>query len=559
MGPRIPRPGRAWGTDGVVSLRRLLSFRAFCAACLVALFGLSLWARVTSLETSPATCADEAFFGLQAERLAHGRAISSTTGSYKPVDYVYSVAGAPLHLIFRPSYALERTPAVLFGLAAVVLCYVFVAREFDRTTGLIAAGLLAVLPIAIMYARIGWEYSEVPFWTALILAFAARGRRLALIVSYLFCLHVSPTAVFLAPVPMCILGARLLPGSPGPRAGRRRPIAVTMATLAAVVIAAGLNARRNQTTQMTFAAYGFGPPNWGQFLRLFKHHLLGFCQYGLRESSTLHDWLFWTPCALVLALGSWQLVRRRRWERLAVVVGWLAALAGYHLVVGPGGFHYLLPRYGLFLTVPTVISVAILAESLLVPPTRPAFVAARRLQVVALIAVGFVLVMSYKLNYFDLYYHWSERPESFWTLATEADEPIRHVATAIGRDLEGAGRAPSTVIVAEDWWCAKPLEYFLARRGGVEVGRLDLIPLESRPDVVARRLRGGGYVLAVAGGPVEAWTRALFPAESLRHWHVQEGRYPRYALYRLRRRPDEPESCDECLARGDRPAASARR
>jgi hypothetical protein len=548
MGPGTPRPGRAW--------RRLLGFRALCAASLVALFGLSLWARVTSLETSPATSADEAFFGLQAERLAHGRAIASTTGSYKPVDYVYSAAGAPLHLIFRPSYALERTPAVLFGLAAVVLCYAFVAREYDRTAGLIAAGLLATLPIAIMYARIGWEYSEVPFWTALILALAARGRRVPLIVSYLLCLHVSPTAVFLAPVPLCMLGVRLL-RPPESRPGRRRSIAITMAILAAVVVAFGLRARGNATTTMTFAAYGFGPPDWGQFLRLFKHHLLGFCQYGLRETSTLHDWLFWAPCGIVLALGSWQIVRRRRWERLAVVVGWLAALTGYHLVVGPGGFHYLLPRYGLFLAVPTVVSVALLAEGVLVPPTRPALVAIRRLQVLGMIAVGFVLLASYKLNYFDLYYNWSERPESFWTLATEADEPIRHVAAAIDRDLDGQGSR--TVVVAEDWWCAKPLEYFLARRGGVEVGRLDLIPLEARPDVVARRLRGGGYVLAVAGGPVEAWTRAIFPERSLRHVHFQEGRYPRYALYRLRRRPDEPEACADCLARGGRPTDAVRR
>jgi hypothetical protein len=536
-----------------------MGFRALCAASLVALFGLSLWARVTSLETSPATCADEAFFGLQAERLAHGRAISSTTGSYKPVDYVYSAAGAPLHLIFRPSYTLERTPAVLFGLAAVVLCYAFVAREHDRTTGLIAAGLLATLPIAIMYARIGWEYSEVPFWTALILAFASRGRRLPLIVSYLFCLHVSPTAVFLAPVPMCMLGVQLLRQPPGSRPGRRRSIAVTMALLGAVVVAYGLHARRANTARWTYQMYGFGPPDWGQFLRLYKHHLLGFCQFGLRETSTLHDWLFWTPFAALLALGSWRLIRRRRWERLAPVVGWLAALAGYHLVVGPGGFHYLLPRYGLFLTVPTVVSVSLLAEAVLVPPTRPAFAAIRRLQVLAMIAVGFVLVASYKLNYFDLYYNWSERPESFWTLVTEADEPIRHVAAAIDRDLDGAGPAGRAVVVAEDWWCAKPLEYFLARRGGVEVGRLDLISLEARPDVVARRLRGGGYVLAVAGGPVEAWTRAIYPGGSLHHAHFQAGRYPRFALYRLRRRPDEPEVCVECLARGGRPTDAIRR
>ena len=184
--------------------------RGFARSTSRLLLAAGLWCRVTSLETAPVPSGDEAFFGTQAERLLRGGVVAGHTGSGKPVDVFYTALGAPLHGIFRPSFALERTPAVIFGVLAVLLTYALGRRILDRTTALIAAILLAVLPIAIIYSRLGWEYAEVPLLCLLVIHNAARANRIGLIVSYLAAIHVSPTTVFLLPVPLGLLAARLL-------------------------------------------------------------------------------------------------------------------------------------------------------------------------------------------------------------------------------------------------------------------------------------------------------------------------------------------------------------
>jgi hypothetical protein len=121
------------------------------------MMGLALWCRITSLGTSPMAGhdGDGAFFGVQAERLAHGQPIELRTGGGKPVDPLYIVAEAPLHLVVKPSFVIQRLPAVLFGALAVVLLYRCTFRTMDLETALIASGLLACLPIAIIYSRLG--------------------------------------------------------------------------------------------------------------------------------------------------------------------------------------------------------------------------------------------------------------------------------------------------------------------------------------------------------------------------------------------------------------------
>jgi hypothetical protein len=84
-------------------------------------FALAVWARVTSLKTSPDFHGDEAFFGVQADHVVRGGVVAGSTASGKPVDVFYTAVEAPLHLIFRPSFTLERVPAVIFGLLAMAL------------------------------------------------------------------------------------------------------------------------------------------------------------------------------------------------------------------------------------------------------------------------------------------------------------------------------------------------------------------------------------------------------------------------------------------------------
>jgi hypothetical protein len=313
------------------------------------------------------------------------------------------------------------------------------------------------------------------------------------------------------------------------------------------VIAYGIIKRSNPSVQFNYRTFGFGPPDWGLFLRLYRQHLMGFCQNGPRATSWLHPWLFWPPVAALLLLGSWALIRRRCWERLAIVVGWLAALVGYHLVVGPGGFYYNLDRYGFFLTVPLALSFAVLAEGLLVRPITPRSAAARRVQVVVLLAVGYVLIGSYKVNYFDSFARGADRGESFWTLRTEAIEPYQLISAIIDRDMARTGR-DRAVVLAEDWWCHKPVEFFLARRPGATVVCLDPVHPALAADLIRRKMEAGAYVVAYVGKPFEAVALAGLDPTTLQHWHVWSDSWGCYVVYRLKRDPDEADGCRFCVA-----------
>src|SRR4051812_16860046 len=120
--------------------------KAVDALALATLFGLALWFRITSLGGMPFSDADEAFFGLQAQRLLAGRAFEWQTPTGNLVSPTNTVPLALLLSVCRPSMALLRVPALVCGLLTVGLTYRLGARIVGRAAALIAAGIVATLP-----------------------------------------------------------------------------------------------------------------------------------------------------------------------------------------------------------------------------------------------------------------------------------------------------------------------------------------------------------------------------------------------------------------------------
>ena len=473
---------------------------------------------------------------------AHGKSLRGKTGSGKPVDLIYTIAEAPLHWAFAPSYEVERLPAVGFGVLAVVFMAVLGARFLDRTTALIASGLLAVLPIAIIFSRLGWEYSEVPALCVLMLYFAIRSRdfrgcRFGLIASYLTCIHVSPTVLFLAPLPMAIL----LAGTMGRERRRWKTSIATMAVFAAVTIAIGLLKRDNPTTRWTYATYHFGPPDWPRFFTLAMRHHLGFCQGSPSETGPMMAWVFYGFLGGLLVFGGRRLIANRAWDRLAIVLGTMASAAGFHMVVGPDGFQPGMARYGLFLVVPDVVSVACLVRALMPEPDSTLKKAIFGIQVAGMLAIGWILVASYRLHYFgDYEIQGRAEGESFWTLRTESAEPMERLASIVAAD-PGRDSRP-TAVVAEDWWSYKPLEFLLARHEAFSVASVERFDADGKLKIINDRILAGGYAVGRQGDGLDRLVLSRFRPEELKSWRVQVGYHPMYVLYRLER---------PAVARGD--------
>ena len=502
---------------------------------LIGLFGAGLWCRTTSLGTAPVPAADEAFFGVQAENLAHGKSLRGKTGSGKPVDLIYTVVEAPLHRALPPSYEVERLPAVGFGVLAVALTYFLGARILDRTTARIASVLLAVSPIAIIFSRLGWEYCEVPALCVAIVYFASRSRdsrgsRFGLIASYLACIHVSPTVLFLAPLPMAIL----LAGMVRSETRRSKTSIATMAVFAAVTIVVGLLKKDNPTTRWTYATYHFGPPNWPRFFILAMRHHLGFCQGSPSETGPMLAWGFYGFLGTLFLVGGWRLIANRAWDRLAIVLGTMASAAGFHMVVGPDGFQPGMARYGLFLVVPDVIAVACLVRASMPEPNTAWKRAILGLQVAAMLAIGWILVGSYRIHYFgDYEIQGRAEGESFWTLRTESAEPMARLASILVAD--SGPKSEPTAVVAEDWWSYKPLEFLLARHEAFSVASVERFDAAGKLKIVNDRLLAGGYAVGRQGDTFDTLIRSRFRPEELKSWRVQVGYHPMYVLYRLER------------------------
>src|SRR6185312_11815947 len=100
-------------------------------------------------------------------------------------------------------------------------------------------------------------------------------------------------------------------------------------------------------------------------------YFFGFGQFPISARTLrLHDCGFWAVVVGALAFGVPRLVRARSWDRLALVVGLLAAVVSFHLIGGREALRgfiswYAFLRYGLFLVVPTAMALACLLRTLL--------------------------------------------------------------------------------------------------------------------------------------------------------------------------------------------------
>ena len=208
-------------------------------ASLWLLLAAALWCRTTSLEAIPEVHGDETWYGLQVGHLLRGEPFETRTFSGNPLNPFFSGLMVPLHLAIRPTGWILRTPAVLCGILAVVATFVIGSKVLDRTTAMIAAALLAVLPAAIVYGRTAFDCSQLSLFGIVILGFAFQARPIALLASFLLSLLVHPTGVFLLPSALAVFIIQTARKRAGDSSLVWRTILITSA--AAVVAGVGLS------------------------------------------------------------------------------------------------------------------------------------------------------------------------------------------------------------------------------------------------------------------------------------------------------------------------------
>jgi hypothetical protein len=514
-------------------------------AAIVLLFAVAAWFRVAQLGTVPGINGDEAWYGVQAANLVGGRPVTWRTPTGLPVNPFFTGLEVPLLARSPAAFWMLRFPAALSGLLAVALMYGLGARALDRTTALIAAILLATSPIAIGYARFGWDASQTPLFSLIALCLALRGRIVATAVAFVVCLVVHPSNVFLFPAllfPLVVVawnqgrrrelkrlfgvaaaggvlalaagglvyaltGPGEAPGEVVSRLLSRLPVGSKVPATAAWLVGAVMKVLARLpiagAPSETIMRLLDGPAlatllgNWGRLLSgiTIYEYVVGPVPPLVAR---LHDWAFWVAVVVLLDLGLRRLRARRQWDRLALALGLAASAFAIYFVAGPDSFGPHSERYGIFLVVPTLVVLACLVRGLMpegeaiaapgADPgagsrTGPDPATARWLGGVT--AVGWLFLLLFHLNYFAPIRRTGG--ESHPTFRTARVEPKQQALDLILGELSRGGGPARGRIVAEDWWTFRPIEFLASSHPGVlvESGKGDRIE-PKQPDVAER-------------------------------------------------------------------------
>jgi hypothetical protein len=400
-----------------------------------------------------------------------------------------------------------------------------------------------------VYSRTAFDCSQLSLFGIVILGFAFRARPIGLLASFLFSLLVHPTAVFLLPAALAVFIVQTARKSAGEPSSVWRTILITSAAAAVAGVGLSLIALRRPFVKGYFVLH-YRPQDWYSFGSGFGRFLLalgmpphephlrqGWLPTPPEMQLGLQAGLFWAAVGGAMIYGVRRLWRARAWDRLALVAGTVASVAGFHMVAGSRVFEAT-NRYGVVLILPAILSFACLVEAILTDPLDHERRSDRCYQLLALTVLGWLLLWCAKTNWFDP--RLAGGDESFWTFRSETRNSHKQALSIIRRDLrhDGAGPGAATV-VAQPYWTAWPLQYYTL--GQSDLAITPLFQTDPGPDRdelrhhLVRQMEAGAYAVGYPEGDVEKDVSAIFPAERLRRWDLVRTGRRWLVIYRLLR------------------------
>lgn len=407
--------------------------------------------RIYAIARVPGINADEAWYGVHAQRLAEAgfAAIRTPNGNAPGVMQLGELF--LLHKIFPPSFELLRIPALLSSLGAMALAYAIGVRLGERQVGMVALVVMAVLPINIAYARMGWDPSHSGLLILFATYLALRDQRVLGALVFAAALTVHPTNVFAAPF-VAITYFGHVAGQPD---RERRVFAAGLFLAMLIVALTALAVTRVGgnvgTGTASVAERALDPAQWVLFAQLFLRLLSGDTAYLYFTGTGFGQWTPWIDAiggilliGLIVA-GTFALRRDRLDARAGVVAGWLATVLMMFLFGGPDALIPHQERYGFVLVAPTAITLAVLASPMIT--TRKVFV--------WLAPLAGLILASFASHYFMAFERGA--PAAHRAFRTGAQEPKAEAVEVVMASVRD--RANGATLVVEDWWLYWPVRY----------------------------------------------------------------------------------------------------
>jgi hypothetical protein len=388
------------------------------------------------------------------------------------------------------------------------------SRVFDRTTALVAAILLATIPIAIGYSRYGWDASQTPLFSMIAVYFALRGRPIAWGLAIAACLIVHLSNFFLVPLllpPLLIAVRKRYPDKP--RIFWFLWLAVGLGTVA---ISWHF---RNYGSQLAFTLIKrlSDFDEMGRFIAYWGGLFSGISLYesvvgGVSNRAVLsHDVVFWSVVLVVGVMGGSRIVRDRErlGEGLALPIGLILSLVALYLLTGVDTTRPGYERYAIFSVVPGILVFASLLRRTcegggsFAATTVPLLVAA---------ILGAVMLVDFDRHYFEpLRTIGSSSHPTFRTAGVEPKlQAFRLIVKELDRRSDAGRPEKTTTIVAETWWTYQPLLYLAHARKDINVVFFeDLLKKgKTSKEAIARSVLEGAFLVGFAEGDFDRFARA---------------------------------------------------
>lgn len=446
---------------------------------LAAVLVLGVGLRVALLDRVPGLHGDEAWYGVNVQVLFDGGQPFLRTPPGNPLNPWHSIPLLALSAFAGPSAWVLRAPSVFWGCLTLVCAYRGTRRALGERAALWFCAVVAVSPMAVAYARFGWDPSDTPFFMTLALTAALANRPLGAAAAVVALLLVHPTNVFGLPIVASAWAPHAMKQYQGASPAQRQRIHAALAGLAFVTMATGAwvawSAANDPQTPL--------PALRTILTRLSSHSewsslLAGLA--GLMSGVTTTAFMAgpWSAAARLAAgvgaavvlilplLAAWRVVRyRNRGALLGLISGVGFSVVVFYLVAGPPALQPAHERYAIVLLAPLLLLCAMGLDAW--HDQRP--VAARAIGGVTLAGCVLILVG----GYFTPFLTTGGASEA--AFRTAAEEPKRAAITFIQHDSTGA---EVIQVTAQDWWLYWPLRYLAGPDRRIHV---EMIPGANAP------------------------------------------------------------------------------
>lgn len=515
-------------------------WRTMLTLSLGILIALSVWFRVMKLDNIPGVNGDEAWYGIQAQRMLAGEAFDWLTPSRVPLNPMHIGPLALALMIFEPEFWVLRIPSVLSGLILIPVAYFSLSNAFDRFTARCVTLLICIHPICISQSRFGWDASHTALASLMVIRYALTGMESKSAIWFGIAILVHPTNIFLLPLIILLLisagdfrNRDSITYSISRKVLGSRPAMQLIAISVVILVVAAIYC----TFRMIQSRHGFPIQSTKSLLHIINgvstyNYIIGNSNDRIRP---VFDIVSLASIAFTVAFGTIHFLRTRFWEPISLLIGMACAIG---LILPISNFRALLnERYLFFILIPFFIYLALCLRAI-VTVLEAKNIRNPDLIVMTTLAISCALSLkTFQVVYFGNLYSGIAGHRCF---VTAPIEPKRQSWSAILEDskllrnivLPNSKMQRKISVLTTDWWLQQPLQYLADVRNDVEITslRLDGFPEREPNDAehqsrrIIEFLREGGYVVCFRNDFIDRTITRMIPESQLTVFDVLDFR-----------------------------------